>query len=44
MATKTRKSRAKRPVPRYGPYDPIPGKRLRLKKAPDFRKPRRKSR
>ena len=26
MATKTRKSRAKRPDPRFGPYDPIAGK------------------
>ena len=44
MVTKQTKKRVKPPVPRYGPYDPIPGKRLRLKKAPDFRKPRRKSR
>ena len=43
MVTKQTKKRVKPPVPRYGPYDPIPGKRLRLKKASDFRKPRRKS-
>ena len=34
MATKTRKSRAKRLAPRFGPYDPIAGKRVRLKAPP----------
>ena len=42
MATKTRKSRAKRLAPRFGPYDPIAGKRVRLKAPPDFKPARRR--
>ena len=34
MVTKQTKKRVKSPVPRYGPYDSIPGKRLRLKRPP----------
>ena len=34
MATKPRKTRAKRPAPRFGPYDPKARKRVRLKSPP----------
>ena len=46
MATKTRKKRVKRPPAQLlGPYDPIAGKRVKLKLPPDFKPPcRRKSR
>ena len=43
MATKKRKKRVPPPPPRHGHYDPILGKRPRLKTAPDFKPPRRKA-
>ena len=42
MATKQREKRVKRPAQPLGPYDPIAGKRLRLKSPPDFKPPRRR--